>query len=210
MLILLAPGIALADGDAPSRSGTSAREHYARGAALYDATRYEAALREFEEAQSEEPRTELVFDIARCLDRLGRREEARAAYEKYLASSPDASNADEVRGRLVALTEIKVAKPVLPLTPVTPAALPSTKRHRYLGPGLLGGSALIVGAVGAGLLGSALTSYNSLSSACAPNCSSNAWVNLPAREHAGEALLGIAAVAVVADVVWFVVASRRK
>lgn len=182
-----------------------ARDHYDRGAALYDATRYESALHEFETAYTQEPRPALVFNIARCLDRLGRRTEAAAAYERFIENAPDATSAASARARLDAIRVIVQPAPVVLLTPITPPR----RRSHYLGPGILLGGALAIGAIGAGLTGSALVSYHSLSDACSPNCNPAAWSSLPPREHAGEALLGVAAAAVVADVIWFVIESRK-
>lgn len=199
-LLLLAPSLTFADVDA-------ARLRYEAGAALYEATRYEAALREFEAAQAMEPRPALVYNIARCLDRLGRRQEAATAYERFLRGEEAiGAHADEARLRLAELARMPAPTP----STVAPSSPPPTKRRRYLGPGILVGGALALAIIGAGLTGSALADYNQLSSSCAPNCQSSTWQGLPARERAGEALLGIAGAALVADVVWFVIVARRK
>lgn len=193
----------------------SARQHYEAGAVLYEATRYEAALHEFEAAQATEPRPALVYNIARCLDRLGRRQEATAAYKRFLHDDDaiDDAHAEEARARLSAMRPATSA-PGVSLSPTvsTVAALPPppTRRRSYLGPGLLGGGALALAAVGAGLTGSALTSYGQLSKTCAPDCSPTSWQSLPAREHAGEALLGVAGAMAIADIAWFIIVARRK
>lgn len=192
-----------------------AREHYQRGAALYDATRYEAALHEFEVAYAQQALPALVYNIARCLDRLDRYEEAAAAYARFLdADHSDDPQIGEARTRLAELHAMMTPTPAPNVVP-TPTALtsptPSTPSHRrYLTPGLLGGGTVVLGAVGASLLGNALWSYNGLSKACAPNCPTSSYAGLPARERAGEALLGIAGAAAVADVVLFVIAAKKR
>lgn len=183
----------------------SAKARYEAGAALYEATRYEAALREFEAAQAMDPRSALVYDIARCLDRLGRQVEAAAAYERFIAEAPDATSAASARARLDAIRVVEAPPPVAIASSPTPP-----RRPRYLGPGTLLGASLALGAAGAGLTGSALVEYNRLAASCSPDCDSATWANLPARERAGEALLGIAAAGLVGSAVWFVIVSRRK
>lgn len=215
--LLLTPVLALAG---TAFEGEEAREHYTRGVVLYEATRYEAALREFEVAQALEPHADLIYDLARCLDRLDRRAEAVAAYRQYLIKSPDADNVAAVLARVTALEPAAAAVPVTaatttPATAITtphttePRPKPQTRRP-YLVPGLVGGSALAVAAIGAGLLGSAVAEFHSLDSSCAPTCSSSSWSSLPAREHAGDALLGIAGAAAVVDVVLFVVEAKKR
>lgn len=194
-----------------SPSADLAREHYKRGAVLYEATRYDAALHEFEAAQATDPRPPLLYNIARCLEQLGRRAESLAAYERYLREDPTAANAAEVTAKIAALTAALTAALAPPALPpaVTVAALRPIRQHRYLIPGVVAGGALALAVAGAGLLGSALGEYRSLDASCSPNCSQGAWSQLPAREHAGEALLGVAGAAVVADIVLFVLESKR-
>lgn len=201
----------------------TAKDHYQRGAALYDATRYESALHEFETAYTQTPSPELIYDIARCLDRLERREEAVAAYTRFLnADKSDDPQVNEVHVRLAEIgvaVQPKPSPPPLPapqviavpaLTALTPAPPVPPSRRRFLVPGLVGGGTVVFGAVGASLLGNALWNYNGLNRTCAPNCSGSSWSSLPGREHAGEALLGITGAAAVADIVLFVIAAKKK
>lgn len=185
-----------------------ARGHYARGATAYDEGHYDEALREFEAAHAAEPLPAFDYNVARCLDRLGRRAEALAAYERYILVAPKADNLAEVSERVALLThELAEVQP----RPALVFQLPSRPSpRRWIVPGALGGGALFFVAVGAGLLGSASASYHDLSSTCAPSCAPSLWSGLPAREHAGEALLGVAAVAAVVDVALIVRAARRK
>ena len=217
LLILLAlTSVAHADEE-------TAKDHYQRGAALYSATRYESALHEFETAYTQVPSPDLIYDIARCLDHLNRREEAVAAYTRFLNTNGSGTpQAGEVRVRLAEIGALAPPKPsalpppslpVIVVPPPTTLTLPSTNSpssRRYIAPGVLGGGTVIVGAVGASLLGNALWNYNGLNKACAPDCARSVWSGLPAREHAGEALLGIAGAAAVADIVLFVIESKSK
>jgi tetratricopeptide (TPR) repeat protein len=193
----------------------SAREHFQRGQALYEATRYEAALHEFEKAQASQPMSALLYDIARCLEKLDRKEEAAKAYERYIDSAPNADNLDEVRALVVELHRGPLS-PSMPSENVQIAhidvtqPLAPTARRRYIVPGALGGGVLVLGAIGAGLLGSAAHDFGALRSSCSPTCSASSWSALPAREHAGEALLGVAGAVLVVDVALWVRAARRK
>lgn len=186
-----------------------ARDHFEHGAVLYAATRYDAALHEFESAHAIQPMPAFVFNIARCLDRLDRRSEAVAAYERFLAASPDPANASVARERVAALTP-----PPTITAPVTPIALvqePKPKpRRRFVLPGAVGGGAVLLAGIGAGLLGSAVSSFHGLEGSCAPTCSTDAWGGVQARERAGEVLLGVAGAVAVADVVLFVLEIKGR
>jgi len=182
----------------------SARDHFQRGQLLYDGSRYEAALHEFEVAYATQPVPALLYDIARCLEQLGRKAEAAQAYERFLESSPEAENASEIRARIDDLR-----KPVEAVT-LSRVNLSPPPKHRYVAPGVVAGGALALGVIGAGLLGSAAHDYGALRSSCLPTCSTSSWSALPAHEHAGEALLGIAGAALVVDVVLWVRAARRS
>lgn len=200
-----------------------AAKHFGVGAVAYDEGHYAEAVGEFERAKSILPVPELDYNIAKALDRLGRWEAAVTSYRAYLATAP--SNENEVVSRIAELeqrirtssvpqqigtsTKLPEARLDLLSTLASPTVPSPSSRRRYLVPGLLGGGVVAVGAVGAGLLGSALWSYGGLNKACAPNCPASAWSGLPAREHAGEALLGIAGMAAVADVVLFVLEVRK-
>lgn len=201
----------------PAFAEDDMRAHFERGAALYKATRYEAALHEFEAAQAVHPLPALQYDIAKCLDQLGRRKEAIAAYGRFLETSPESENANDVRKRVAELHAADVttasaasSSPATAVHVTPPVPLSPPPRRQYLVPGLAGGAALALGAVGAGLLGATAHDYRGLETSCSPTCSRGSWATLPAREHAGEAMLGLAGVAVVVDVALWVRAKRRK
>lgn len=208
-LSMLLTGQALAE-DSPE--SMIARGHYKRGAAAYENQWYEDALHEFEAAHAAEPLPALDYNIARCLDHMGpsRRAEALAAYERFLRVDPAAASPGnaEVYQRIAILkhelAEAPVAVVVVQAQPERPPA------HRWLIPGATGGGALAFAIVGGALVGSAASSFHHLSSTCSPACSSGSWSSLPAREHAGEALLGIAAAALVVDVYLLIRTARHK
>jgi tetratricopeptide (TPR) repeat protein len=226
-LLLLLPSLAFAD-IPPVPDDTLARGHYVRGAEAYNAGRYEEALVEFEAAHHVRPMSAFDYNIAKCLDRLNRRAEAVEAYGKYLRNAPPDDTAAETRARIEKLQhEIRDAeKPPAPaivpaivapvITPPAPSAVvfsvtlpPRPSPRRFILPGAVGGGALALAAIGAGLLGSTASAYGSLDGSCAPNCSTGSWASLPAREHAGEALLGIAGAVAIVDVVLWVRAMKR-
>jgi len=200
---------------APVVLGNTAKDHFQRAVSLYDATRYDAALHEFEMARSLDSKLPaLLYDIAMCLEKLERKEEAAKAYKQYLTEDPKAENANGIRERIKALTPAPTSTaPVVVPAPVQEISVqlpPKPSPRRYIVPGVVGGVALAFAATGAGLLGSAASDYHALESSCSPNCERSSWASLPAREHAGEALLGLAAAAAVVDVVLWVRTLRRK
>ena len=197
----------------PAPDNLIARGHYARGAEAYKDNRYEEALHEFQAAHAAEPLPAFDYNIARCYDRLGRKPEALAAYQRFITTVPDDSHAVEVRERLAHLQRELAEQP----TPVTttvalpaPPPPPRANPHRWVAPGIVGGLTLAFAATGAGLLGSSEVTYHNLASSCSPTCAPSSWSNLAAKDHAGEALLGIAAVGLAVDVVLLVRAARRK
>jgi iron complex outermembrane receptor protein len=142
-----------------------ARKHFTAGHAFYAAADYEHALEEFQTARRARPHPALDYNIARCLDRLERYPEAIAAYKSYLASNP--ADAAEMRARVHELEErVKQTRPpprVAPVAPEAPVMLalppsldappPTNKKHTVaIVLGVLGGAAIIGGAIAVGLL----------------------------------------------------------
>jgi tetratricopeptide (TPR) repeat protein len=91
-------GAAEADPDAEI-----AQRHFVRGSQYYAAMDYPHALEEFEAARNVKPLPAFDFNIARCYDRMERFSEARAAYQRYLSSSPPPDDAGEVQRRIEVL-----------------------------------------------------------------------------------------------------------
>jgi tetratricopeptide (TPR) repeat protein len=99
--ICLAAAPAAAEQSSAKRS--VARRHLELGQSLYKTSNYPAALEEFRRAYALEPHPDLLFNVARCLEVMGRLDEAAAAYREYLARKPDASDRDLVQTRIATL-----------------------------------------------------------------------------------------------------------
>jgi iron complex outermembrane receptor protein len=140
-----------------------ARRHFQEGRNFYDKADYERALAEFTAARRVRPHPALDFNIARCLDRLERWEEAIAAYRSYVASQPP--DAEEMRTRIGQLEERLKKEPPKPKPPqerVTLFAPPpslnespppkSNKKTVAIVLGVIGGAVVVGAAVAIGLL----------------------------------------------------------
>jgi hypothetical protein len=79
--------------------------HYQRGVASFRDGRYDEAVREFEAARRLKPGPNLDYNIARCRERLGHWQLAIDSYERYLAATPGAPDAAEVRARVAAIRQ---------------------------------------------------------------------------------------------------------
>jgi tetratricopeptide (TPR) repeat protein len=188
-----------------------ARRHFQAGRVKYEASEYEAALREFEAARKVRNLPAFDYNIARCLDRMERPAEAIAAYERYLAVIGEAPDAAEVRERVRILKERLPAQAGQP-TATTTAASPPRPAPRYLAPGLVTGATLALAVTGAGLVGSVAIDYDRLlsgPSSCRP-CSDSQVSPLKARADAGYVLLGLSGALAIVDVILWVRAARHR
>src|SRR5438874_2713492 len=77
-----------------------AKKHFARGSELYDKGNYDGALLEFRAAQIAKPLPAFHFNIARCLDRLERFDEAIKEYELYVNQPRPPDDAEKVHERI--------------------------------------------------------------------------------------------------------------
>lgn len=80
-----------------------ARNHYETGLTLFDAGDREQALVEFGLAYNLFPSNDVVFMLAQCEYHMGRLNEARAHYERYLADDPKGPLAERSRLRIAAI-----------------------------------------------------------------------------------------------------------
>src|SRR5215467_8376872 len=80
-----------------------AKAHFETGLTYYGAGRYKESIREFLEAYRLSPRTELLYNIGRCYERLDDPGRASDAYARYLAQRPDAAERDEIERVMHAL-----------------------------------------------------------------------------------------------------------
>jgi tetratricopeptide (TPR) repeat protein len=121
LLVLLAlplPALADAEGDKLAHAYLlTARDAFQKG-------HIEEALNQFAEAYRVSGRPAFHYNIGICLERLGRTEEAIAAFQRYLAEQPHPSDARSVRERIEALrAKLRAQRPPAPAaSPPTPAA----------------------------------------------------------------------------------------
>jgi tetratricopeptide (TPR) repeat protein len=81
----------------------AAKAHYGRGTSYYNLGRYSEALAEYEAAYLAVQDPPFLFNIAQCQRKMGKDEEALAAYRSYLRVAPNASNRTEVQKRIAEL-----------------------------------------------------------------------------------------------------------
>jgi tetratricopeptide (TPR) repeat protein len=80
-----------------------AKAHYGRGTSYYNLGRYSEALAEYEAAYLAVQDPPFLFNIAQCQRKMGKDEEALAAYRSYLRVAPNAPNRAEVQKRIAEL-----------------------------------------------------------------------------------------------------------
>jgi tetratricopeptide (TPR) repeat protein len=166
-----APPPAAASGD----RSAEAKAAYKRGADLYRAGRYSAAIAEFQAADTLKPSPALHYNMGQAWEKLGDLPAALAAYARYLQLDPRAPNREAVE-RTVRSLEAKVATaspetprldpvqgpvPVPPATSLTanspPPPLEATRpdpapqpveRKNWLGPIIAGGLGVVAASAG--------------------------------------------------------------
>jgi tetratricopeptide (TPR) repeat protein len=82
-----------------------ARAHVKAAIAYYDEGKYDDAAREMSVAYELKPLPDLQYNLAQCYERLGRYDDAAAAYEKYLVAKPDAADRKQISARIDNLHE---------------------------------------------------------------------------------------------------------
>lgn len=103
-LLGLASPTALAHAQSsPTAADERGQLHFQAGNDSYHRGDYESALREFRIALELSGRAELHFNLASCLERLDREQEAADELEAYLAASPEAPNRDALAERVTRL-----------------------------------------------------------------------------------------------------------
>ena len=192
-------------GDVPD----DARRHASAGAKLFHDGRYEAALAQFATARALRPHPGHWWNIAVCLERLGRSQEAATAYETFARGAVDPSEAAAARERSRTLHEQAPAVPPIAILP--PPAGTAAPASRWIAP-------IAVGGVGVGAL-AALTGihvsivdradYLRNDAGCAPACDPAEVADLERRSIAVYSLAAVAGVAAVVDTVLWIRASRR-
>jgi tetratricopeptide (TPR) repeat protein len=179
-----------------------AKRHYEAGLAAYDAQDYAGALTEFEAARTTHPAPELTYNIARCLDRLERRAQAAREYESFLLAQPYSPSAEEVRKRIEVLSQRDGRPSALVLR--EPAG-----QRRYVPAIAVGVTAVVLAAVGGGLIGGAYHDYNRDVKSCGPSCSVQQSATFLRLSGAAYASFAAAGAATLVDIGLLVAAARR-
>lgn len=180
--LLLFASVSLAQPKAavpPADDVEAAKAHFAAGSAYYEQANYTDAVKEFNEAYRLSHRTDLLYNIALCYERLNQYDEAIGTLQKYLAEKPDAPDHVTIESRIANLQHLReqaqkpqtpavVTPPQQPVVPTTTAPLPR-KRLWWL-PGVIveGAAAVVlVTALGTGI--DALAIHNSVANVCKNN-----------------------------------------
>jgi hypothetical protein len=103
----------------------AAKRHYEIGRGHYERGDFTAALSEFESARRLKALPALDYNIARCLDRLDRLEEAIAAYKRFALTTPSLKESEEARDSVRVLKMRLEEQRSRPKPPATVAAAPS-------------------------------------------------------------------------------------
>ncbi len=173
----------------------AARRRFDEGLAAYDAGRYDEALGKFEAARALRPTAAFDYNIGRCQERLERWGDAAASFERFLAAAPPDAASAAVHERVAVLRARAAPRPDRRL------------RHAAIA---LAAVTVATGATWAGLFGSVGAEYHDRLGPCGGACTEDSVSGLRARQQASYAFAAIAASALVADVVIWVVDARRR
>jgi tetratricopeptide (TPR) repeat protein len=98
--IVVDPGAALTDAQK-----AEAKQHFVDGRTHYAAGEFADAADHFVRAYELTHAPELLYNLARCYERLGEKQRAAEQYQMYLRMSPDADDRAEVEQKIAALVE---------------------------------------------------------------------------------------------------------
>jgi hypothetical protein len=105
LLALIVGAATLAPAATRADDQQAAVEEFRTGKQAYLEGRYEDAIRSYEKALALKYSAKLHYNIGLACEKLAQLAKARAAYARYLKEEPAASNADEVRQRIVELEQ---------------------------------------------------------------------------------------------------------
>lgn len=207
----------------PSDYVEAAKAHFAAGSAYYDQANYNDAVKEFNEAYRLSQRTDLLYNIAICYERLSDWDNAIATLQKYLAEKPNATDRVTIETRIQNLTrrrdESRPQPVVAPVQPVlvtpTPLAPPMGERKRgwWLAGTITAAAGLVIAGTGLALAIEADQIYGQLQKQCMGNLcdpSLRNKVNLGWDYGiSADVLFGIGGAAVAAGAILLIVQSRR-
>src|SRR5206468_10137289 len=95
----------------------AAKAHFAAGSAYYDQANYADAVKEFNEAYRLAHRSDLLYNIAVCYERLTQYDNAIKALQQYLVDKPDAKDKVSIQTRISNLEKQRDAAPARPTEP---------------------------------------------------------------------------------------------
>lgn len=170
-----APATSAASPAEPARSAASpspeevaaAQRHFDSGVNFFERGNYAAARSEFEAAYQLSRYPQLLYNLAKTAEKLNQPAEAIRYLEQYLATSPPASDAAEVREKLTMLQ--KASSGVSAATPPAQSKIPPRPALALLGAGaglLLVGIGFGVASLQAGNTVSQETAYNATAITC--------------------------------------------
>lgn len=205
---------------------SEARALFLAGRAAFEEQRYETALGYFEKAYQQSGRPALLYNIARCRDRLDQPAQALRAFEQYLTAEPNPPNRELVESRVVTLRALvaeqraqaasapaAVPAPAPVIAVHTTDAGPAHNERSWLPPVLTlgaGGLVMITGGVVMAVgkargddveSGEAGTRYSALQSEA--DSAERLWVS-------GQVMIGIGAAAAVGGLTWLLLDRRER
>ncbi len=208
----------------------AAKAHFAAGSAYYDQANYADAVKEFNEAFRLSKRTDLLYNIAVCYERLNDLDNAIATLKRYLTERPDAPDRVTIQSRVANLEKRKSQPPTVPVTP-PPEVAPTPPPPAIVAPPpvepvqrrggakwYVPGAVLLVSGLGVGIasLGTGLAAhgiYNDLKVACPTmmNCDPSLRADHDRGVALGlssDVLMGVGIAAGVTGVILLIVQSR--
>ena len=209
----------------PSAEETRALSLFEQSATAYHEGRFADTTALLEQAYALHPEPVLLYNLARALDAEGEMDEARDAYQRFLASSPEAEQAplatrrvevlsaqiadrDEA-ARIEAEARARAAEPAPEPTPVPEPTPPPRSSPDVLGPVLtlsIGAAVAIVGGV---LIGVASDHYQQAVAAPAQTTAVALEHDAYTFRDTGIALLFVGGAAAIAGAVWWIAAATQ-
>jgi len=197
-----------------------AKARFNAGVEAYDQGQYEVALREFQRAHALSHSPALYFNMAACEEHMDHFQAAALLLRQYLIEKPDADDKANVELRIKSLEERderlhKMNEPE-PLVKPNAGTMPATtteapKRHLKYTWVMLGVTAG-VGAAAIGVGAYTVAHHSDLKNGCGNSvdgCTSSQINGLKSTAVATDVLIGVAAAAAVATVVFAVLETRK-
>jgi tetratricopeptide (TPR) repeat protein len=201
----------------PADDVEAAKAHFAAGSAYYEQANYQDAVKEFNEAYRLSHRSDLLYNIALCYERLAQYDNAIKALEQYLADKPNAPDKVTIETRIANYQKLRdqlapKPQPAPPPPPaVTPAPVPppvsSELPRRWWVNGTIltvAGAAVLAASLGTGLGADAI--HQDLVKQCSPDntCPPNLQSKIDEGKSlalASDVLLGVGAATVAVGLV---------